>query len=166
MGGVRVQRIGSREVLVRPFAPVSDHRRESAAESVMVSRSGGTAPRWSADGKELFFITREGAIASAPVSVDPALGSARRRPCSERLVSRHTGALPGLRWGPLPRPRAGGPCSRRRPFRSFSTGKGFSAARCLGTDPAPTSQLGAAQYALGRPDASFFLVGQDLFLHM
>ena len=46
---------------------------ESAAESVIVSKSGGTAPRWRADGKELFFITLEGAIASAPVSVRPVL---------------------------------------------------------------------------------------------
>ena len=35
----------------------------------MVSKSGGTAPRWRADGKELFFITPEDAIASVPVSV-------------------------------------------------------------------------------------------------
>jgi len=39
----------------------------------MVSKSGGTAPRWRADGKELFFIRPESAIASVPVSVHPVL---------------------------------------------------------------------------------------------
>lgn len=46
---------------------------ESAGESVAVSKSGGTAPRWRADGQELFFITPERAIASVPVSVRPVL---------------------------------------------------------------------------------------------
>lgn len=60
---------GRPEVLVRPFAPAS----ATDGESVMVSKSGGTAPRWRADGKELFFITPESAIASVPVSVHPVL---------------------------------------------------------------------------------------------
>jgi eukaryotic-like serine/threonine-protein kinase len=44
---------------------------------VVVSKSGGTAPRWRADGKELFFVTPAGAIASVPVTVGPvfAVGS-------------------------------------------------------------------------------------------
>ena len=60
---------GRQEVLIRPFARASAHDPESAVESVPVSRSGGTAPRWRADGKELFFITPEDAIVSVPVSV-------------------------------------------------------------------------------------------------
>ncbi len=64
---------GRREVLVRPFASVSTNDGGSAQESVMVSRSGGTAPRWGKDGKELFFITLDGAIASVPVSAAPLL---------------------------------------------------------------------------------------------
>ena len=64
---------GRREVLVRPFALVSSNVSESAEASVMVSKSGGTAPRWRGDGKELFFVTLEGAIASVPVSAEPAL---------------------------------------------------------------------------------------------
>ena len=64
---------GRHEVLVRPFAPASANDPESAGESVIVSKSGGIAPRWRADGQELFFITLEGAIASVPVSVRPAL---------------------------------------------------------------------------------------------
>jgi eukaryotic-like serine/threonine-protein kinase len=64
---------GRQEVLVRPFAPVSTGDGESTGDSVLVSKSGGTAPRWRADGHELFFITLEGAIASVPVSVRPVL---------------------------------------------------------------------------------------------
>ena len=64
---------GRREVLVRPFALVSSNIGESAEASVMVSKSGGTAPRWRGDGKELFFVTREGAVASVPVSDQPVL---------------------------------------------------------------------------------------------
>jgi hypothetical protein len=64
---------GRQEVLVRPFAPMSMSDVDSAAESVTVSKSGGTAPRWRGDGKELFFLTPEGAIASVPVRVRPVL---------------------------------------------------------------------------------------------
>jgi len=64
---------GRREVLVRPFALVSSTIGESAEASVMVSKSGGTAPRWRGDGKELFFVTLDGAVASVPVSDQPVL---------------------------------------------------------------------------------------------
>jgi hypothetical protein len=64
---------GRQEVLVCPFAPLSTSDADSAAESVTVSKSGGTTPRWRGDGKELFFLTPEGAIASVPVSVRPVL---------------------------------------------------------------------------------------------
>jgi eukaryotic-like serine/threonine-protein kinase len=64
---------GRLEVLVRRFAPVSTGDAESVGESVIVSKAGGTAPRWRADGKELFFLTPEGAIASVAVSVRPVL---------------------------------------------------------------------------------------------
>ena len=58
---------GRQEVLVRRFEPAA-HDPESAGESVTVSKSGGTAPRWRADGKELFFITPEDAVVSVSVS--------------------------------------------------------------------------------------------------
>jgi len=64
---------GRREVLVHPFSLGSATEPESAAESVTASNAGGTAPRWRADGKELFFITPEGAIASVPVNLGPVL---------------------------------------------------------------------------------------------
>jgi len=58
---------GRQEVLLRRFEPAA-HDPESAGESVTVSKSGGTAPRWRADGKELFFITPEDAVVSVSVS--------------------------------------------------------------------------------------------------
>jgi Tol biopolymer transport system component len=64
---------GRREVLVHPFSLVSATDPESTAESVAASNAGGTAPRWRADGKELFFITPDGAIASVPVNPGPVL---------------------------------------------------------------------------------------------
>jgi Tol biopolymer transport system component len=60
---------GRQEVLVHPFSLVS----ADDPASVAASNAGGTAPRWSADGKELFFITLQGAIASVPVSIRPAV---------------------------------------------------------------------------------------------
>ena len=65
---------GRREVLVRPFASGPANGGENAEASVMVSKSGGTAPRWRADGKELFFVTLEGAIVSVPVSARTRIG--------------------------------------------------------------------------------------------
>jgi Tol biopolymer transport system component len=64
---------GRVEVMVRAFEPAPVNAVAIDAESVTVSRFGGTAPRWSADGKELFFITRDGAIASTAVSTYPAI---------------------------------------------------------------------------------------------
>ena len=53
---------GRREVLARP---VWDGHAD--AESIVVSRAGGTAPRWKPDGTELFFLTPDGTVAAAPV---------------------------------------------------------------------------------------------------
>jgi hypothetical protein len=64
---------GRHEVLIRPFAAAPQNGAENTGESVTVSKSGGTAPRWRSDGKELFFITPDRAIASVPVSVRPGL---------------------------------------------------------------------------------------------
>jgi eukaryotic-like serine/threonine-protein kinase len=61
---------GRQEVWVRRFAPNATGA-DSDVESVVVSSSGGMAPRWRGDGKELFFVTPDGAIAAADVhSVD------------------------------------------------------------------------------------------------
>ncbi len=51
---------GRFEVYVRPFPDVNARR-------VQVSQSGGTEPRWSHDGKELFYRNGKGALVSASV---------------------------------------------------------------------------------------------------
>jgi eukaryotic-like serine/threonine-protein kinase len=51
---------GTSEVYVRSFSP-------GAATSIQVSSGGGHDPRWSRDGKELFYRTADGHIAAVPV---------------------------------------------------------------------------------------------------
>ena len=58
---------GRSEVLVRRFAAPSDGR-TSEPETVIVSSAGGTAPRWRADGKELYFISADGTVMVADVN--------------------------------------------------------------------------------------------------
>lgn len=52
---------GRYEVLVRRFAEPRDGL-STDPETVAVSTNGGTAPRWRADGKELYFIAPDGAV--------------------------------------------------------------------------------------------------------
>jgi serine/threonine-protein kinase len=52
---------GTFEIYVRPFPNVSSARWQ-------ISTSGGTSPLWAHSGKELFFRTKQGDVASVPVS--------------------------------------------------------------------------------------------------
>ena len=54
---------GRREIYVRPFP--------KGEGEYTVSISGGQAPRWRADGKEMFFITPEGKMMAVPVKAKP-----------------------------------------------------------------------------------------------
>jgi hypothetical protein len=58
---------GRSEVLVRQFAVPSDER-VSEPETVIVSSAGGTAPRWRADGRALYFISADGSVMVADLS--------------------------------------------------------------------------------------------------
>ena len=58
---------GRSEVLVRRFATPSDEL-TSEPETVVVSSGGGTAPRWRAGGKELYFISADGSVMVADVN--------------------------------------------------------------------------------------------------
>ena len=58
---------GRSEVLVRRFSAPSDER-TSEPEAVIVSSAGGTAPRWRADGRELYFISADGTVMVADVN--------------------------------------------------------------------------------------------------
>jgi DNA-binding winged helix-turn-helix (wHTH) protein/Tol biopolymer transport system component len=58
---------GRSEVLVRGFAAPLDGQ-TSEPETVIVSSAGGTAPRWRADGKELYFISADGTVMVADMN--------------------------------------------------------------------------------------------------
>jgi len=73
---------GRWEVYVRPFG-------QNGGAVWRVSRSGGRHPRWSGDGRELFYVTPEGALLSASVSA----GSAFRMTESRQLFEQAAVAL-------------------------------------------------------------------------
>jgi Tol biopolymer transport system component len=56
---------GRRNVHVAPFP--------TGGVSTRVSSEGGRAPRWSADGRELFYIAGDGAVTAVPIRTTPAL---------------------------------------------------------------------------------------------
>jgi serine/threonine-protein kinase len=64
---------GNNEVYVRPFPNTNDGRWQ-------VSTAGGRAPRWSRDGKELFFVDRSFQLVSAPVTTSPGFAVGTIRP--------------------------------------------------------------------------------------
>ena len=57
---------GRHEVLIQRFVAPPDGR-PADLDTVVVSTNGGTAPRWRADGRELFFIAPDGAVMAADV---------------------------------------------------------------------------------------------------
>jgi eukaryotic-like serine/threonine-protein kinase len=72
---------GRAEVYVRPF--------EGAAQAIRISRDGGVMPRWSADGKEIFFFGPAGRVMS--VTFDEGAGVPRMLFQAPNAVSFETG---------------------------------------------------------------------------
>ena len=60
LGGVSDQRVGPFEVVVQPFP--------DAGGKWQVSTAGGVAPRWRADGKELYFLASDATMMAVPVT--------------------------------------------------------------------------------------------------
>ena len=58
---------GRHEVLVRPFTPAGA---AGTVESSVVSKGGGTSPRWGADGKELYYLAPNGTVTSVAFATD------------------------------------------------------------------------------------------------
>lgn len=58
---------GRSEVMVRRFVTPQDGL-SLEPETVIVSSTGGTAPRWRADGRELYFISSDGSVMAADVT--------------------------------------------------------------------------------------------------
>jgi Tol biopolymer transport system component len=63
---------GAKEVFVRPVSRDAASSRATTGAAVLVSRDGGSAPRWRGDGKELFYLARNGAVMA--VSTDAGVG--------------------------------------------------------------------------------------------
>ena len=61
---------GRPEVYVRGFAP--DRNPAAAARQWTISVNGGDKPRWSRDGKELFYIAADGKMMAVPIKGGPA----------------------------------------------------------------------------------------------
>ena len=59
---------GVSEVYVREFATDFSRGSASTGGSVLVSRGGGTAPRWRGDGRELFYLAPDGKMMAVEVS--------------------------------------------------------------------------------------------------
>jgi eukaryotic-like serine/threonine-protein kinase len=78
---------GTAEVYVRPFSFPPE--RDQGGPIVLLSRGGGSMPRWRADGKEIFYRAPDGSLISAAV----ASASALHPGVSQRLF--HLG---GLSW--------------------------------------------------------------------
>jgi eukaryotic-like serine/threonine-protein kinase len=70
---------GSSQVFVRPFPNVNDAR-------FQISRDGGGQPRWSRDGRELFFLAADGTIMGADVVRGPTWQASTPRPIVPRNV--------------------------------------------------------------------------------
>jgi eukaryotic-like serine/threonine-protein kinase len=61
---------GRRDVYVRGFAP--DRNPAAAVRQWTISATGGDKPRWSRDGKELFYIAPDGKMMAVPIKGGPA----------------------------------------------------------------------------------------------
>jgi Tol biopolymer transport system component len=62
---------GRVEVYVAPFVLPSDAKRGALRGKWQVSANGGWVPRWRGDGKELFFISRDGRVMAADIELRP-----------------------------------------------------------------------------------------------
>ncbi len=90
---------GAIEVYVRAFTTDFSGGSASTGGSVLVSRGGGTAPRWRGDGRELFYVAPDGKMMAVEVSAGPefragdadaALSGPERRDRRRRVGGRQT----------------------------------------------------------------------------
>ena len=93
---------GANEIYVRKFNRALTNGSASVGTSVVVSKGGGSSPRWRRDGKELFYLAPGGKMMSVAVGWDP--NCARRcRSCCFRDRPTSPSAMR--------RPTANGSCS-------------------------------------------------------
>jgi eukaryotic-like serine/threonine-protein kinase len=62
---------GRDEIYVREFSSGIARGSWDAAGRWLISKSGGTSPRWRADGKELFYVASDGKLMSVDITAKP-----------------------------------------------------------------------------------------------
>jgi eukaryotic-like serine/threonine-protein kinase len=71
---------GSDEIYVREFSSGSAQGSGDAAGKWLISKGGGTDPRWRADGKELFYVASDGKLMSVDISAKTVFKAGAPRP--------------------------------------------------------------------------------------
>jgi hypothetical protein len=71
---------GAAEVYVRAFTTDFSGGSASTGGSVLISRGGGSAPRWRGDGREMFYLAPDGKLMAAEVSAGPEFHAAPPTP--------------------------------------------------------------------------------------
>jgi serine/threonine protein kinase len=71
---------GNDEIYVREFSSGSAQGSWGAAGKWLISKRGGTGPRWRGDGKELFYVGSDGKLTSVEISAKPVFKAGAPRP--------------------------------------------------------------------------------------
>jgi eukaryotic-like serine/threonine-protein kinase len=71
---------GSDEIYVREFSSSSPQGSADAAGKWLISKGGGTDPRWRADGRELLYVASDGKLMSVDISAKPVFQAGVPRP--------------------------------------------------------------------------------------
>jgi len=86
---------GLPQVFVRPFSPDSRSAASASGPQWMISSNGGAFPRWSLDGKRLFYVS----MSSELTAIDVQTGSGFGYGAPQRVF----GGVPPAQWSPTPR---------------------------------------------------------------
>jgi Tol biopolymer transport system component len=71
---------GSDQIYVREFSSGSAQGSSVAAGKWLISKDGGTDPRWRGDGRELFYVASDGKLMSVDISAKPVFAAGASRP--------------------------------------------------------------------------------------
>jgi len=71
---------GRNEIYVRDFSSGAAQGSWDAAGRWLISKSGGTSPRWRGDGKELFYVASDGKLMSVSITSKPVFQAGGPRP--------------------------------------------------------------------------------------
>jgi eukaryotic-like serine/threonine-protein kinase len=71
---------GSDEIYVREFSSGSAQGSSDASGRWLISKGGGTDPRWRGDGKQLFYVASDGKLMSVDISAKPVFQVGALRP--------------------------------------------------------------------------------------